>query len=88
MRIREIRVKINREKFSEAIDLAQQTLVTMGPDTDLTQLLNSAQVEAEVREKKREQERTFETIRSLMESGKFDDATLAVQRRQCVRLTI
>jgi hypothetical protein len=79
MRIREIRVKINREKFSEAIDLAQQTLVTMGPDTDLTQLLNSAQVEAEVREKKREQERTFETIRSLMESGKFDDATLAVE---------
>jgi hypothetical protein len=79
MRIREIRVKINREKFSEAIDLAQQTLVTMGPDTDLTQLLNSAQVEAEVREKKREQERTFETIRSLMESGKFDDATMAVE---------
>ena len=79
MRIREIRVKINREKFSEAIDLAQQTLVTMGPDTDLTQLLNSAQVEAEVREKKREQERAFETIRSLMESGKLDDATLAVE---------
>jgi uncharacterized protein YbaR (Trm112 family) len=79
MRIREIRVKINRENFSEAIDLAQQTLVTMGPDTDLTQLLNSAQVEAEVREKKRAQERTFETIRSLMESGKFDDATLAVE---------
>jgi hypothetical protein len=79
MRIREIRVKINREKFSEAIDLAQQTLVTMGPDTDLTQLLNSAQVEAEVREKKRAQERTFETIRSLMDSGKFDDATLAVE---------
>ena len=80
MRIREIRVKINRENFSEAIDLAQQTLVTMGPDTDLTQLLNSAQVEAEVREKKRAQERTFETIRSLMESGKFDDATLAVEQ--------
>jgi eukaryotic-like serine/threonine-protein kinase len=79
MRIREIRVKINREKFSEAIDLAQQTLVTMGPDTDLTQLLNSAQVEAEVREKKRQQERTFETIRSLMDSGKFDDATVAVE---------
>jgi hypothetical protein len=41
--------------------------------------LNSAQVQAEVRERKREQERTFETIRSLMESGKFDDATLAVE---------
>ena len=53
MRIREIRVKINREELSEAIDLAKQTLVTLGPDTDLTQLLNSAQVESKAREKKR-----------------------------------
>jgi eukaryotic-like serine/threonine-protein kinase len=73
-RIREIRVKINREKFSEAIDLAKQTLVTLGPDTDLTQLLNSAQVEFEAREKKREQERNLETIRTLVESGDVDEA--------------
>jgi hypothetical protein len=78
-RIREIRIKINREKFSEAIDLAKQTLVTLGPDTDLTQLLNSAEVEFETREKKREQERTIGTIRTLLESGEFDAATLAVE---------
>src|SRR5277367_768308 len=78
MRIKEIRVKINREKFSEAIDLAEQTLVTLGPDTDLKQLLNSAQVEIAAREKKREQEKTIETIRTLVESGKLEAATLAV----------
>ncbi len=78
MRIKEIRVKINREKFSEAIDLAEQTLVTLGPDTDLKQLLNSAQVEIAAREKKREQEKTIETIRTLVESGELEAATLAV----------
>jgi hypothetical protein len=78
MRIREIRVKINREKFSEAVDLAQETLVTLGPDTDLTQLLNSAQVEIQAREKKRKQEFTLATIRTLVDSGNFDGATMAV----------
>jgi serine/threonine protein kinase len=78
-RIREIRVKINREKFSEAIDLAKQTLVTYGPDTDLTQLLNSAQVEFDARERKREQERSLETIRSLVQCGNLDEANRTLE---------
>jgi serine/threonine protein kinase/uncharacterized protein YbaR (Trm112 family) len=78
-RIREIRVKINREKFSEAIDLAKQTLVTLGPDTDLTQLLNSAQVEFAAREKQREQERKLEAIRTLIESGNVDVASQTIE---------
>jgi eukaryotic-like serine/threonine-protein kinase len=79
-RVREIRVKINREKFSEAIDLAKQTLVTFGPDTGLSQLLNSAEVEIVAREKKRNQERTFATIRTLMESGNFDEANQTIDQ--------
>jgi eukaryotic-like serine/threonine-protein kinase len=74
-RIREIKVKINREKFSEAIDLAEETLVTMGPDTDLSQLLTSARVEIEARDRKRMQERTLQTIRTMMNSGDFEGAT-------------
>jgi serine/threonine protein kinase len=77
-RIREIRVKINREKFSEAINLAQQTLVTLGPDTEVTQLLTSAEVEFEAREKKREQARTLETIRTLIESGDLGAANQVI----------
>ena len=78
-RIREIKVKINREKFSEAIDLAQETLVTLGPDTDLSQLLSSARVEIEAREKKRMQERTLGTIRTLMDSGDLEGASQKIK---------
>jgi hypothetical protein len=74
-RIREIKIKINREKLSEAIDLAKQTIATLGPDTDVTQLLNSAQVEIEARDRKRDQEKTIEGVRGLVQSGKFDEAT-------------
>jgi hypothetical protein len=77
-RIREIKVKINREKFSEAIDLAKQTIAVVGPDTDVTQLLKSAQVEIEARERKRQQEETIESIRGLVQSGKFDEAARAL----------
>jgi serine/threonine protein kinase len=77
-RVREIRVKINREKFSEAINLANQTLVTLGPDTDVTQLLNTAEVEFEAREKKREQARALETIRTLIESGNLEAASQVI----------
>jgi eukaryotic-like serine/threonine-protein kinase len=74
-RVREIRVKINREKFSEAINLAKQTLVTLGPDTNVSHLLTTAEVEFETREKKREQVRTLETIRTLIESGSLEAAS-------------
>jgi len=74
-RIKEIKVKINREKFSEAITLADETIATIGPDTDVNQLRKSAQVEIAAREKKRDQEKTIESIRLLVESGKLDDAT-------------
>jgi serine/threonine protein kinase len=77
-RIRDIKVKINREKFSEAIELAKQTLVTLGPDTAVTQLLSSAVVEFEAREKKRKQEKEIESIRLLIQRGKFEEATQAL----------
>jgi serine/threonine-protein kinase len=74
-RIREIKVKINRGKISDAIDLAKQTLMTLGPDTDVNQLLNSARVELEAREKKRGQEEKLEAVRALISAGKLVEAT-------------
>lgn len=35
-RIREVKARINRDDLSDAIDLARQTLMTSGPDTDIT----------------------------------------------------
>ena len=72
--IREIKFKINRQDLSEAIELAKQTLATAGPDTELTQLLNSATVELQGREKRRRQEQKLEEIRTLVESGDADRA--------------
>jgi hypothetical protein len=77
-RIREIKFKINREKFSEAADLAKQTIASLGPDTDVTQLLNSAHVEMEAREKKRQQEKAIENIRGFVNSRDYDGATKAL----------
>jgi len=77
-RVREIKVKINREELSDAIDLAKQTLQTLGPDTDLTHLLSSAEIEFQAREKKRIEERTLETIRTQVASGDLDGASRTV----------
>jgi hypothetical protein len=66
--IRAIKVKINRGKISEAIELANQSIIKIGPDTDVTQLLNSAQVEYEARERKRIQEEKLEAVRLLIEA--------------------
>ncbi|HMD08611.1 MAG TPA: protein kinase [Candidatus Acidoferrum sp.] len=74
-RIREIKVKINRGKISDAIDLAKQTLMTLGPDTDVNQLLNSARVEFEARERKKDQEEKLEAVRALISAGKLVEAT-------------
>jgi hypothetical protein len=75
-RIREIKTKIHREEFSDAVRLAQDALTTLGPDTDLTQLLTSAQVETLARNKKREQGQKLENIRALLEIGDLEGATL------------
>ena len=73
-RIREIRVKINRGKLSEAKELARETLVSAGPDTDVRQLLASAEVEYDAREKRTRQEQRLETVRAFVRSGKLDEA--------------
>ena len=73
-RIREIKVKINRGDLSEAKAMAREALTTLGPDTDVNQLLASAEIEYEAREKKKKQEQQLESIRSLIHSGKGDEA--------------
>jgi uncharacterized protein YbaR (Trm112 family) len=85
-RIREIKFKINREKFSEAVDLAKQTIASLGPDTDVTQLLNSAHVEMEARERKRQQEKAIENIRGFVSSRNFDEATKTLDAALATRI--
>jgi eukaryotic-like serine/threonine-protein kinase len=75
-RVRDIKIKINREEFSDAIQMAEDAINTLGPDTDVTQLLSSAQVEYNAREKKKEQDRKLESVRTFLDSGNLEAATL------------
>jgi eukaryotic-like serine/threonine-protein kinase len=74
-RVRQIRGKINRDELSTAISLAVETLQTLGADTDVSQLLNSAQVEYDAREKKSAHESTLKTVRTLIESRQIEAAS-------------
>jgi len=79
-RIREIKVRINRGNLSDAIDLAKETLMTLGPDTDVNQLLSSARVEYQAREKKKDQEESLQAVRALIGAGKLVEATSALDK--------
>jgi eukaryotic-like serine/threonine-protein kinase len=74
-RIRELKSRINREDLTGAIELAKQTIAAVGADTDLTQLLQAAEVEREHREKKKEQEQQVQAAETLLRAGRVDDAT-------------
>jgi serine/threonine-protein kinase len=75
-RIAEIRVKINGGQHTAAVNLAQQTLATLGPNEQVTQLLRAAEMEsAQKREKQREQDRRMAAAQTLLQKGQFDDAT-------------
>jgi len=54
----------------------------------VNQLRKSAQVEIAAREKKRDQEKTIESIRLLVESGKLDDATQTLDAALAKQLSI
>jgi len=86
-RINEVRNKIKREELTEAIDLARETLVVLGPDTDISQLLRQSEMELSQREKKkREQEEKVLQARTLVDAGNFGDATMILQQAVETRL--
>ncbi|HKW57983.1 MAG TPA: protein kinase [Candidatus Acidoferrum sp.] len=70
-RIREINGKINQDKITDAIDLAQRTMATMGPDPNVTQLLHGA----EEKKKKREEESKVSALRTMISKGDHAGAT-------------
>jgi serine/threonine protein kinase len=71
-RVREINSKINQDKITDAIDLAQQTMETMGADPSVTQLLQGAE---EKRKKKEDAERKVTALQTLVNKGDHAGAT-------------
>ncbi len=76
--VRDIKFKINRGQLTEAKELAQEALDKLGPDTDVRQLLWSAELEYNAREKKRRQQQQLESVRALIRTGKLAEASAAL----------
>jgi len=75
-RIGEIRAQINKGQHTDAVDLARQTMATLGPDPQTTQLLRVAEMElAQKREKQEEQEKQLAAAQTVILEGRFADAT-------------
>jgi len=80
-RIKEIRTKISRDDLEGAVKLAVQTLESVGPDAEIGQLLQSAKLEIEQREqKKRDQQETLQSARSLVRARNLEEAAKIVDR--------
>lgn len=71
-RVREINSKINQDKITDAIEIAQQTMETMGPDPNVTQLLQGAE---EKKRKKEDQEKKVAALQTLVDRGDHAGAT-------------
>src|SRR2546427_5249828 len=85
-RIRDIRAMIIRDELTEAITLARQTLMTAGADTDITQLLQAAEMEHAERERRKAQDRDVDATRTLIEDGDLDEASRVIQRAMETKL--
>jgi len=85
-RIREVKARINRDELTDAIDLARQTVMTLGPDTDVSQLLHAAEMELTQREKKKEQDKQFEAAKTLVGSGNFAEATRVIDQAMATQI--
>ena len=85
-RIAEIHGKLQQEKIGDAIDMAQQTLLTFGPDRDVTQLLNQAAAKQQEEKKKEQQEWHLAEARTMANAGDFSGATQLLNRAMATQL--
>ncbi len=86
-RVQEIQSKIKRQELTGAIDLARQSLETMGPDTDVTRLLQAAEVESLQRNKKRDEgNRYIDEARTLLGKEDFAGAKQVLDRAMATRM--
>src|SRR6266436_4875410 len=75
-RLREVERMVERQQLTDAIDLARQTLATVGQNPRIADTLLKAERELEFREqRKRRQSETILKARTLFNSGKLGDAT-------------
>jgi serine/threonine protein kinase len=77
--IREIEALIHKDELTEAIDMARQTLMTVGPSSAVTKLLKSAEIEYTSRANQKDQNLGLATLQTLIANNKLAEAKSAIQ---------
>ena len=82
-RIREVERMVEHHRLTDAIDLAQQTITTVGPDSRLVDILLKAEKELEFREeKRRRQAETLRMAEALLHNDKAQEAEAILKGAQ------
>jgi eukaryotic-like serine/threonine-protein kinase len=79
-RVRDVERLLKHHQLTDAVDLARQTITTLGNDPRLIAALQQGEKELEFREQKRQrQAETVERAHSLLNDGKLSDAALLLK---------
>lgn len=79
-RLHEVEKMMTRRHLTDAIDLARQSISTLGQDSRLQAVLKQAEKELELREqKKQKQAETVRDVHVLLNDGKLTDAALLLK---------
>ena len=79
-RVREVERMLKHHQLTDAVDLARQTITTLGPDSRLVAVLHQGEKELEFREqRKQRQAETVQTVRTLLNDGRLTDAALLLK---------
>lgn len=79
-RVREAEKMLSRRHLTDALDLARQSIVTLGNDSRLLAVLKQAEEEIGVREQRgQKQTETVRNVHVLLSDGKLTDAALALK---------
>jgi len=79
-RVREVERMLKHQQLTDAVDLARQTISTLGPDSRLVAVLHQGEKELEFREqRKQRQAETVQTVRTLLNDGRLTDAALLLK---------
>jgi hypothetical protein len=85
-RIDEISGNLKQDKIGDAIQLAEETLVTFGPDSNVTLLLNSANAKQEEKKKKDLQEQHLAEAGTMLSAGNFSGATQLLNQAMATQI--
>lgn len=79
-RVREVERMLTRHQLTDAIELAHQSITTLGEDPRLAAVLHQAEKELEFREHKRQQQaEAIHAAHALLNDGKLTDAALRLK---------